>query len=332
MESQKSTASGAIARGQFLHVEKYAVKAPRGKAGGNDITKVANEAERVPGFCPHVESPRQPVRLAGVSMHEAAGFSRSWAEAKFTPYSTKAGEPKKRRYRVDEPSALVGVISVPPEMPIWRWFAFRRKTLVWLSQKYGDRLKSVVEHTDEPQRHLHYWVVPRPGEEFSAVHPGVLALRRLAPGAKRAVRDLAYKIAMSELQDEFHIAVGGQFGLERKTVGGERWSRGDVLAHRFAKAREEDAFARGLASAAAELDAMKRQLALQQALIASLNVVPAPVQVPQSVPVTTRVSDAGSARPPSAPAKEPAVRAEAEPCGTVPHPIASRPSRTGPRP
>jgi hypothetical protein len=220
------------ARGQFLRVEKFAVQAPRNKTGGNNISKVANEAVRTEGFCPHVEHPLPPTVLYGVGPIEAARQAEIWAKQQTSPFLHKPSQTQMtRKYRADKPCALVGVISVPPE---WlagsRWSQFKHQCLEWLKKKYGeDRLRSLIEHLDERCLHLHFWVIPRPGENFHTIHQGEKALDDVGRLAARIVRDAAYKAAMARLLDEFHAGVGSHFGLERETVGGNRVSREEWL-------------------------------------------------------------------------------------------------------
>jgi hypothetical protein len=218
----------SIERGQFFRVEKFAVQAPRGKPGGNDIFKVANEAVRTPGFCPHVENPLPPALVYGVGPLEAAGLAQIWARQKTSQFLHKPSQTiKVRKFRDDKACALVGVISAPPE---WskgpRWTHFVEACMEWIKKKYGeDRLASLLEHHDEPHLHLHFWIIPRPDEDFSAIHPGQRALEIVGPKAVRVIRDIVYKKAMSELLDEFHEIVGMHFGLERVSVSGERLPR-----------------------------------------------------------------------------------------------------------
>ena len=41
-----------------------------------------------------------------------------------------------------------------------------------LAEKYGDKLKSVIEHTDETNPHFHFYIVQDVGEVFDLVHDG----------------------------------------------------------------------------------------------------------------------------------------------------------------
>ena len=66
-----------------------------------------------------------------------------------------------------------------------------------LKTKYGDNLKSVVEHTDEAYPHLHFYVVPKLGDRFDSVHDGYRAANEAkAQGLKKGAQNGAYKSAM----------------------------------------------------------------------------------------------------------------------------------------
>jgi len=226
---------GLSGSGQFLHVDKYAVIAPRGKSGGSNIFSIANEAERVDGFCDHVIHPELPTLLWGVSPSQAAKEAEAWARSRTEEYVHKpTGRKKWRKGRLDTACALVAVVSVPNS---WkndeRWRRFVARTLDWLKKKYEERLRSVVEHRDERCLHLHIWVVPRQGESFSAIHPGVMALEKLGRKAPRINREAVYKKAMSALLDEFSAEVAIGFGLERTSVKGKRFTRDQLMRKRF---------------------------------------------------------------------------------------------------
>jgi hypothetical protein len=221
--------------GQFLHLDKFAVIAPRGKSSGSNIFSIANEAERVDGFCDHVVNPERPSLVWGVSPSQAAKEAEAWARSRTAEYVHKpTGRKKLRKCRLDTACALVSVVSVPNS---WkndeRWRRFVARTLDWLKKKYEERLRSVVEHRDERCLHLHIWVVPRQGESFSAIHPGVMALEKLGRKAPRINREAVYKKAMSALLDEFSAEVAIGFGLERTSVKGKRFTRDQLMRKRY---------------------------------------------------------------------------------------------------
>lgn len=259
-----------VARGQFLRVEKFAMQAPRGKSGGNTIGKVAQEAARTPGFCPHVEHPLPPTLLYGVGPLKAAEAAELWARAQTAQFVHKPSQSvMTRKFRADQACAVVGVISVPPEWtPGLRWTEFCEKSLSWLKEKYSaTRLKSVLEHRDERCLHLHFWLIPLAGESLSSVHPGEKALDDVGRKAARIIRDAAYKKAMARLLDEFHEAVGRNFGLERQTVGGKRRTRADWLRNRYHEEQHElDILRRIDLAVVTAIDQLKLDLSNAQAL------------------------------------------------------------------
>ncbi len=262
MESRPPKSVGASERGQFVHVEYYARATPHSKQDGRSIFDVANEAVRAPENCGHIASPLPPKSHFGVSPLLAAKLSEDWSRAQFTPYLHKrSGETKLRRIRPDQACALVGVVSAPPEFEQGsKWTAFIARTIAWLRKKYGRRLKSVIEHTDEPQLHLHFWVVPEHGERFSEVHQGLRAMEELPRKARRTRRVAAFSAAMSRYQDEFFEAVAGAFGFKRTTVGGRRLRPAQFDALKARKAAETAAFERGTAQAADEKTALQRRI------------------------------------------------------------------------
>ena len=228
--------------GQFLRVEKFAVAAPYRKQGGNTIDKVAHEASRTEGYCPHVSRPSAPVLRYGVPPLVAAQRAKSWANMQEASYLHKQSQTQKRRkFRDDRAAALVGVISAPTEWVLGeRWNELTTACIDFLKNKYGSgRLTTVIEHHDEPCLHLHFWVLPLATESFSAVHDGERAIQRVWLGAPRVVRDAAYKGAMSKLLDDFHHEVGCKFGFERETVSLSRTSRQQWLKEKWLREQRE---------------------------------------------------------------------------------------------
>ena len=107
------------------------------------------------------------------------------------------------------------------------WPRFREATVAWLREQYGERLRSVVEHTDEAHPHLHFYAVPLPGERFEVLHPGrQAAAKKAQQGAKKGAQNAAYKAAMVGWQDDFQNAVAAHFALTRRGPGKRRLTRG----------------------------------------------------------------------------------------------------------
>ena len=201
---------------QFLHVESYARNAGKGKAGGHTIRSVADEADRIGNAFPHVEHAKPPKIRFGISAHEAANLAEKWAET--------ATDARDHKLRKDGLCMVGGVISYPSDGKNWE--KFLSNSIHWLKKKYGDRLKSVIEHTDEPFRHVHFYVVPDAGERFESIHEGRAASQDAkAKGLLKGAQNLAYKAAMRGLQDEFCTSVGMLNGLTRLGPRRRRLSR-----------------------------------------------------------------------------------------------------------
>lgn len=204
---------------QFLHIEAYAREGSQQGKGPRkwSLREIAEEAERYPDACPHVAQPQRPEVLYGCTPIEAAAMAEEWASA--------AKDAKGRKLRRDGLAMLAGVVSLPAEQR-HDWPRFREATVAWLKQQYGERLRSVVEHTDEAHPHLHFYAVPLPGERFEVLHRGrAAAAKKAQQGAKKGAQNAAYKQAMMRWQDDFSAAVAANFGLARLGPGRRRLTR-----------------------------------------------------------------------------------------------------------
>jgi len=85
----------------------------------------------------------------------------------------------------------------------------------------------VIAHHDESHPHLHFYVVPEPGQRFETIHQGkaAAAAAKQQPGTKKGGENQAYKQAMREFQDEFFDAVGIENGMTRIGPGKRRLTR-----------------------------------------------------------------------------------------------------------
>lgn len=222
---------------QFIHVESYARSAPKtakttnsGKAGKN-INYVIAEANREAGAHPHIDAPEPPIVLFGVPLEHIERIAEEWAQS----VTDSAG----RKLRKDGLCLLAGVISAPSD--IKNWDKFKNESIQYLKEKYGNCLKTVIEHTDESHPHLHFYVIPELGQKFETVHQG----REASAGVKengglKGVQNQAYKAAMREFQDEFYAAVGVQNGMTRigparRRLTREEWKLEQVQAENTAK-------------------------------------------------------------------------------------------------
>ena len=216
---------------QFIHVDSYGregstqTKTSMDKHGAKVTTTtksrsasdILNEQWRVDGACPHIENPRKPGLLYGVEAAEVLPIMNQWAD--------QAKDAQGRKLRKDGHCILIGVASLPRSMED-NFPEFAEDTLIWLKEKYGDRLKSVVVHDDEAHPHLHFSVVPNIGEKFEDIHDGFKASKKAKTDGKlKSDQNYAYKEAMRNYQDEFSKNVAMAHGLTRIGPGRRRLTR-----------------------------------------------------------------------------------------------------------
>lgn len=207
---------------QFVHMNSYSrtlsKKASHAKWNAQDIV---NEATRVPGcFDKNITDPQPPKHVYGKSIDELLGTLDSWADG------TK--DARGRATRKDAVCLLAGVFSVPDGTPPEDWEKVKADAIAWAVDKYGDRLETVLEHTDEENPHCHFFVVPRPGEAFEVVHEGRAAVKAfVAAGGEKKKSNEVYRGAMRVVQDEYYEAVGAPNGMTRIGPGKRRLSRAE---------------------------------------------------------------------------------------------------------
>lgn len=209
---------------QFVHIEGYARCGAKTKDGGTrkSIKEIVDEADRVPGNIPHIENPQPPKLIYGCKPTELVQMAEDWANQ-----STDA---KGRKFRKDGLIMIGGVVSLPKEQEK-DFSKFVQSTVKWLKKKYGDRLKSVVTHTDETHPHIHFYVLPKVGERFEDIHQGFKATcTAKVSGKLKGEQNQAYKAAMREFQDEFNREVAMGLGLTRIGPGRRRLSRSAWVA------------------------------------------------------------------------------------------------------
>lgn len=214
---------------QFIHIESYSrtgTSRKIHKSNGTIVSvekwsaaQVGAEACRLNGACPHVENPKEPGQLYGVSPLEAVKLAEEWAEQK--------KDPKGRKYRKDGLCLLAGVISVPQERAN-DWDNLKVEYVSFLKEKYGPRLKSVIEHLDEECPHLHFYAVPEPTENFDDIHDGRKAAAEVGYKAATGLRNQAFKKAMRSFQVNFYEKVAKaqgflRFGPKRTRLTRPQW-------------------------------------------------------------------------------------------------------------
>lgn len=206
---------------QFIHINSYSLVTPKkAKEGGHSVKSIVGEANREPGNHPHVKDPQPPVLLHGKLLDDLERTCESWA-ASMT-------DAKGRKLRKDALCLVAGVVSAPAEIGEG-WQAFRDESVAWLKKKYGDQLQTVVEHVDEDQPHIHFYVTPAPGQRFETIHEGRAASDAIKGPKVKASKEIAYNAAMTRFQDDFSEAVALRHGMGRLGPGAPRVSRAEAV-------------------------------------------------------------------------------------------------------
>jgi len=208
---------------QFAHTQTYSRK---GNGKNRSVSAIVNEAVREQGFCPHVESPKDPAILHGVSPAEIPQLieQRIKQAKQLYPELLKG---KGKGIRKDQHILEGAVFSHPaqsadladPEIQeqYQRW---RDDVVGWVKRDFDDRgleFVSAVEHLDEAHPHIHAYGIPKataanPRMDAKQCHAGHKA-RAAEPN--RNAKNTAYKQAMRKWQDDHHSAIGERHGLLR---------------------------------------------------------------------------------------------------------------------
>lgn len=224
---------------QFARIELYS----RSGKAGRTSDYIFDEVTRVPSASVHVPSPKPPEVVYGLHPDAVRVLHDERAAAAKTSRTDKAGKTTLKAIRKDQ-NTLAGLIfSHPVSMDEYRGSAdvrrdvsdWEQRSIEWLRAQYGDRLVSVVRHTDESHPHLHAYLLPDDTEmRAGLLHPGYPAKNAVLaagpqPGedkkamGKRA--DRAYVAGMRAWLDDYHTKVAIPTGLTRLGAGKRRLTR-----------------------------------------------------------------------------------------------------------
>jgi hypothetical protein len=233
----------------FARIEGYGRQSSRRKREGRSMQGVAYEAERRPGYCPHVTNPQPPTMLFGCKPSEAVAVAAERAE--------QAVDSRGHELRIDGLIFLGGVASFPvpwtkikkSKFEQERLRAWQAYLLAFLKQQCGVLLHYVLLHVDEPYPHVHWGAVPKLEVDrqmrISMLHPGHAAYDRVrAEGGNNSMGRAAYQRAMREWLDAIHTAVYAPVGIARVGPRRQRLSRSE----RNARQQADMALARTLAA------------------------------------------------------------------------------------
>lgn len=218
---------------QFIHLEAYSLKA-NAQGGKNakfnkevkarTVREVLGEALRKEGFCNHVQEPEAPGVLYGdLNAIEALCVDYH----KNHKNTDKNG--KEKALRSDANVLIAGVVSLEGIEENYKdWDQYKINVVEFLKEKYGENLAAVVEHTDEENPHLHFYILPKVGQKLDELHDGkkaVLELKKKEPKALKGKQNKIYIEAMKAFQDEFYEKVSKNFGLTKIGPARSRVSR-----------------------------------------------------------------------------------------------------------
>lgn len=252
---------------QFVHVNSYSrtlsKKATHSKWSAKDVVA---EATRDPSAIPHIDNPQAPIHVYGQPIEELLGTLDAWAAG------TK--DTLGRATRKDAVCLLAGVFSAQEGTPPDQWEQIKTDAIKWAQDKYGERLKTVLEHVDEGHPHCHFYVVPLPGESFDQVHEGRAAVKAfIAAGGEKTKSNAVYRDVMRGFQDEYYDAVGAPSGMTRIGPGKRRLTReawkceqqqAEAIAAQHARAQELEHAAEKTISAAMAKGSQIEQDGLQK--------------------------------------------------------------------
>lgn len=272
---------------QFLHIQSYSRKPNK---IGQSVQQILDEAAREPEFSQHVESPKPPNLVYGMTPQQVRKKHDEIVAAGFVDATLADGSVARRGIRKDRHTVLTAVGSFPlltsqvadgsvDREAYERWIELN---VQWLKATFGDRLVSVIEHVDEEHPHIHAFILPLgdPGCSARKLNPAwqvkeeaeTLA-RESGKPSKEAVKlgNLAYRARGRELQDQYFNEVGQPAGLtrvgpKRERLSREQWKQRKEQARRDATLLHQmSARVESLADAEAQLDVDADQKAAEVA-------------------------------------------------------------------
>ena len=216
---------------QFIHVEVYARKKPKLRTKDNwSMFDVVNEAERKENSCPHVTNPKPPTLLFGEMPSVVAEQAAENA--------SKAVDSKGRRMRADAGCFIAGVASFPFSVEECKndkqkrneYIEWEKETIKYLKDEYGDNLKSIIRHADEPNPHIHFYVLPELTKDnklnIEDLHDGLRAKTKAKEaGVSKYDQRKYFTEAMKKWQNKYYEKVSIYFGHARIGPGRRRLTR-----------------------------------------------------------------------------------------------------------
>ncbi|MEX9691703.1 plasmid recombination protein [Providencia rettgeri] len=222
---------------QFIHIETYSKVSAKKKieknynkeTKGRNVSEIIAEATRKQDYCDHVaivRTPEPPILLYGVEPEKLIELTDDY----FNNTKLTNANGVVRGLRKDSHVLLAGIISLNREVEDI-WDDYKKDAVEWLKAKYGHKLKCVIEHTDEKNPHIHFYCVQDNGVSFDLLHDGKKAFSAVG-GKLKYKKEIAFKNAMREFQDEFYNNVSLKYGLMRTGPRRGRYSNQEYKARK----------------------------------------------------------------------------------------------------
>lgn len=243
---------------QFMHLQTFSRKA---NEGGQSVEQVLAEASRVPAYSKHVANPRPPSLVYGVAADEVRRLHDEMVAAGSVEVTLKDGRTARRGIRKDRHTLLTAVASYPVPSALVNASpeaqehceSWRNRNVKWLKAKFGDKLVSVITHSDEEYPHLHAYILPLNDPTCSArgLNPAWRVKEEAMEKARAAGHDdkvalkmgnSAYRAKGREIQDDYFEEVGLPCGLTRTGPKRRRLSRQQWKTEKDAARREAKVF------------------------------------------------------------------------------------------
>ncbi|WP_157779803.1 plasmid recombination protein [Celeribacter ethanolicus] len=235
------------------------------------MEQVLEEAARAPAFSTHVEKPTPPETIFGVPVEEVRRLHDEMVASGSVQVTLKDGRTASRGIRKDRHTLLTAVASYPVPSALVSASpeaqedceSWCNRNVKWLKAKFGDKLVSVITHSDEEYPHLHAYILPLNDPTCSArrLNPAWRVKEEAMEKARADGHDdkvalkmgnTAYRAKGREIQDDYFEEVGLPCGLTRTGPKRRRLSRQQWKTEKDAARRE----AKVLRDMEARLDAL----------------------------------------------------------------------------
>lgn len=208
---------------QFAHISFFSRK---GNNKGQSTSFVFGEARRDPQHSTHVESPKPPETVYGLGIDDLEALhDKQASEATMTNNKGQT-----RKIRQDQQTLACIVLSFPKEKPGQdneqyhkEYQNWRSLSVDWLKEKYGNNLKSVIQHTDERHPHIHCYLMAdnmkasqfNEGKQAKDAFMSSQEAKEMDKKEANKKGDKEYRQAMRAWQDDYYEKVGIPCGLAR---------------------------------------------------------------------------------------------------------------------